>query len=57
MVVTVKDRYRSRGEIMPAATTAAVGQELVSHCPAGKNIEAIEKLYSPTLVFYNMPGA
>jgi ketosteroid isomerase-like protein len=32
------------------ASTAAVAQELVSLCRAGRNLEAINKLYSPKIV-------
>lgn len=32
------------------ASTATVAQELVALCRAGRNLDAIEKLYSPTIV-------
>jgi SnoaL-like domain len=32
------------------ASTAAVAQELVSLCRAGRNLEAIKKLYSPKII-------
>ncbi len=32
------------------AATAAVAQELVALCRAGRNLEAIDKLYSPKIV-------
>ena len=39
--------------------TAQIGQELVALCKQGKNLEAIEKLYSPNIVSVEamaMPG-
>lgn len=33
-----------------ASSTTAVAQELVELCRAGKNLDAIEKLYSPQIV-------
>jgi len=39
------------------APTAAVAQELVSLCRAGRNLEAIDKLYSPRIVSVESVGS
>lgn len=38
------------------AATAAVAQELVSLCRAGRNLDAIDKLYSPKIVSVESMG-
>jgi hypothetical protein len=50
----------NRGETMTAtapATTAAVAQELVALCRAGRNLDAVEKLYSPKIVSVESSGS
>jgi hypothetical protein len=39
------------------ASTAAVAQELVNLCRAGRNLEAISKLYSPKIVSIESVGS
>ncbi len=39
------------------ASTAAVAQELVNLCRAGRNLEAINKLYSPKIVSIESVGS
>ena len=39
------------------ASTAAVAQELVNLCRAGRNLEAIDKLYSPRIVSIESVGS
>ena len=39
-----------------STTTAAVADELVSHCRAGKNLDAINSLYSPDIVSIESMG-
>jgi ketosteroid isomerase-like protein len=39
------------------ASTAAVAQELVSLCRAARNLEAIDKLYSPRIVSIESVGS
>ena len=39
------------------ASTAAVAQELVALCRAGKNLDAITKLYSPNIVSIEPVGS
>lgn len=39
------------------ASTAAVAQELVNLCRAGRNLDAIEKLYSPKIVSIESVGS
>jgi hypothetical protein len=39
------------------ASTASVAQELVSLCRAGRNLEAIDKLYSPRIVSIESVGS
>lgn len=39
------------------ATTAAVAQELVALCRAGRNLDAVEKLYSPKIVSVESSGS
>jgi hypothetical protein len=39
------------------ASTAGVAQELVSLCRAGRNLEAIDKLYSPKIVSIESVGS
>jgi ketosteroid isomerase-like protein len=39
------------------ASTAAVAQELVNLCRAGRNLEAIDKLYSPRIVSIESAGS
>lgn len=38
------------------ASTAAVAQELVALCRAGRNLDAVEKLYSPKIVSVESTG-
>lgn len=40
----------------PPASTAAVAQELVTLCRADRNLEAIDKLYSPKIVSVESMG-
>jgi ketosteroid isomerase-like protein len=50
----------NRGETMTAAapaSTAAIAQELVALCRAGRNEDAIEKLYSPRIVSVESVGS
>jgi hypothetical protein len=39
------------------ASTAAVAQELVALCRGGRNLEAIDKLYSPKIVSIESAGS
>ncbi len=39
------------------ASTAAVAQELVALCRAGRNLDAINQLYSPTIVSIESVGS
>lgn len=41
----------------PPASTAAVAQELVNLCRVGKNMDAINKLYSPNIVSIEPVGS
>jgi hypothetical protein len=38
------------------SSTASIGQELVSLCRAGKNLEAIDRFYSPQIVSIEPEG-
>ncbi|MFL5585643.1 MAG: SnoaL-like domain-containing protein [Gemmatimonadaceae bacterium] len=40
----------------PTNTTAAIGEELVSFCRAGRNMDAINSLYSPDIVSVESMG-